>query len=26
VFTHPLCVNTMRNGIALGQEPPAAGF
>ena len=26
VFTHPLCVNTMRNGIALGNEPPAAGF
>jgi uncharacterized protein GlcG (DUF336 family) len=26
VFTHPLCVNTMRNGVALGNELPAAGF
>jgi hypothetical protein len=26
VFTHPLCVNTFRNGTAVGQEPPAAGY
>jgi uncharacterized protein GlcG (DUF336 family) len=26
VFTHPLCVNTFRNGAFLGNEAPAAGY
>jgi uncharacterized protein GlcG (DUF336 family) len=26
VFTHPKCVNTWRNGVFLGNEPPAAGY
>ncbi len=26
IFTHPLCKNTMRNGAALGDELPAAGY
>jgi len=26
VFTHPLCVNTFRNGEFVGNEPPAAGY
>ena len=26
VFTHPLCVNTFRNGTSIGTEPPAAGY
>lgn len=26
VFTHPLCVNTFRDGVFIGNEPPAAGF
>jgi uncharacterized protein GlcG (DUF336 family) len=26
VFTHPLCVNTFRNGMSLGNEAPAAGY
>jgi len=26
VFTHPLCVNTFRNGVSLGNEKPAAGY
>ena len=26
VFTHPLCVNTWRNGQKIGDEPPAAGY
>lgn len=26
VFTHPLCVNTFRNGLFLGNEAPAAGY
>jgi uncharacterized protein GlcG (DUF336 family) len=26
VFTHPLCVNTFRNGVPLGNEAPAAGY
>lgn len=26
VFTHPLCLNTWRNGILIGQELPAAGY
>jgi uncharacterized protein GlcG (DUF336 family) len=26
VFTHPLCVNTWRNGIFIGNEPPASGY
>jgi uncharacterized protein GlcG (DUF336 family) len=26
VFTHPLCVNTWRNGQFIGEEPPAAGY
>jgi uncharacterized protein GlcG (DUF336 family) len=26
VFTHPLCVNTFRNGAFIGNEPAAAGY
>ena len=26
VFTHPLCVNTFRNGVFLGNEAPAVGY
>jgi uncharacterized protein GlcG (DUF336 family) len=26
VFTHPLCVNTFRNGVFVGNEAPAAGY
>ncbi|HWR90368.1 MAG TPA: heme-binding protein, partial [Dissulfurispiraceae bacterium] len=26
VFTHPLCLNTYRNGVFIGNEPPAAGY
>jgi len=26
VFTHPRCVNTWRNGVFIGEEPPAAGY
>jgi uncharacterized protein GlcG (DUF336 family) len=26
VFTHPLCINTWRNGVSLGTEAPAAGY
>jgi uncharacterized protein GlcG (DUF336 family) len=26
VFTHPLCVNTFRNGLSIGEEAPAAGY
>lgn len=26
VFTHPLCLNTWRNGVSLGDEKPAAGY
>jgi uncharacterized protein GlcG (DUF336 family) len=26
VFTHPLCPNTWRNGVFIGNEPPAAGY
>ena len=26
VFTHPLCLNTKRNGVALGSELPASGY
>lgn len=26
VFTHPKCVNTWRNGVFLGNEPPAVGY
>lgn len=26
VFTHPLCVNTWRNGVFIGNEPPAVGY
>ena len=26
VFTHPLCVNTFRNGAFIGNEPSAAGY
>jgi hypothetical protein len=26
VFTHPLCVNTWRNGTFIGEEAPASGF
>jgi uncharacterized protein GlcG (DUF336 family) len=26
VFTHPVCVNTWRNGKKIGDEPPASGY
>jgi uncharacterized protein GlcG (DUF336 family) len=26
VFAHPLCANTWRNGIKIGDEPPATGY
>jgi uncharacterized protein GlcG (DUF336 family) len=26
VFTHPLCPNTWRNGVFIGNEPPAVGY
>ncbi len=26
VFTHPLCLNTYRNGISIGNENPATGY
>ncbi len=26
VFTHPLCLNTYRNGVFIGDEPPAVGY
>jgi uncharacterized protein GlcG (DUF336 family) len=26
VFTHPLCLNTYRNGVFVGNEPAAAGY
>jgi uncharacterized protein GlcG (DUF336 family) len=26
VFTHPLCVNTWRNGVFIGKEQPAVGY
>ena len=26
VFTHPLCVNTFRNGVFIGNEAPASGY
>jgi hypothetical protein len=26
VFTHPLCPNTHRNGVLIGNEAPAAGY
>jgi uncharacterized protein GlcG (DUF336 family) len=26
VFIHSLCVNTWRNGVKIGEEPPAVGF
>lgn len=26
VFTHPLCLNTFRNGVFVGSEAPAAGY
>ena len=26
VFTHPLCSNTFRNGVFIGNEPPAVGY
>ena len=26
VFTHPLCVNTFRNGVFIGNEAPAVGY
>jgi len=26
VFTHPLCLNTMRNGVFIGTEAPAVGY
>jgi uncharacterized protein GlcG (DUF336 family) len=26
VFTHPLCINTFRNGAFIGNEPPAVGY
>jgi hypothetical protein len=26
VFTHPLCLNTFRNGVFIGNEPAATGY
>jgi hypothetical protein len=26
VFTHPLCLNTWRNGVLIGSELPASGY
>jgi len=26
IYTHPLCSNTWRNGIKIGDEPPASGY
>lgn len=26
VFTHPLCLNTLRNGVFIGNEAPSAGY
>jgi uncharacterized protein GlcG (DUF336 family) len=26
VFTHPLCLNTWRNGVTVGEEKPAVGY
>ncbi len=26
LYTHPLCFNTWRNGLKLGDEPPASGY
>lgn len=26
VFTHPLCINTWRNGVFIGNEAPASGY
>jgi hypothetical protein len=26
LFTHPLCVNSWRNGVFIGNELPAAGY
>jgi hypothetical protein len=26
VFTHPLCINTWRNGVFIGEEAVAAGY
>jgi len=26
VFTHPLCLNTFRNGMKIGEEAPSAGY
>jgi uncharacterized protein GlcG (DUF336 family) len=26
IFTHPLCFHTWRNGIFIGEEPPAVGY
>jgi hypothetical protein len=26
VFTHPLCPNTFRNGVFIGNEPAASGY
>jgi hypothetical protein len=25
-FTHPLCINTFRNGVHIGEEPNASGY
>jgi uncharacterized protein GlcG (DUF336 family) len=25
-FTHPLCINTWRNNVHIGEEPPASGY
>ena len=26
IYTHPLCINTFRNGQKIGDEPPASGY
>ena len=26
VYAHPLCTNTWRNGMKIGDEPPAMGY
>jgi hypothetical protein len=26
IYTHPLCPNTWRNGVKIGEEPVASGY